>query len=180
MSTVVDALMQAQRMHLVTQVMENDKIARSVGLALTEAQVLHLLVLRPDQRTARALTRTTGLPTSTLTDIVERLVRAGFVERRRSTTDRRVVHLEPTERVQLLVERYAASPMSAQSGALLAGFTRDELAVVLRYFERANELASSGAPAEVRALPAGVDAGSAAARTPGGGARRKSAVRGTT
>ena len=124
----------AQQVHLVDNVMANDRIAREFGLGITEMQVLHLLLLRPEVSSARAIADASGLPTSTVTDIVERLVRAGFVDRTRDERDRRRVNLTLTDRVGQIQERYAASELTERLTSAAETFTEDELAVVLRWF----------------------------------------------
>jgi DNA-binding MarR family transcriptional regulator len=140
MSTTVESLMRAQQQHLVDQVMDNERVARSFGLGLTELQVLHLMVLRADARTLRALVGLTGLPSSTVADAVDRLVRAGFAARVRDEGDRRVVNLAPTERVALVAAAYADSAMAARGRQVVEEMGEAELRVVLTYFERLNQI----------------------------------------
>lgn len=137
-STVLPDLVLAQQVHLVDNVMANDRVAREFGLGLVDMQTLHLLLLRPDITTARGISTACALPTSTVTDIVDRLVRAGFVERVRDEQDRRRVHLVLTERIAEIQRRYADSEMSHRVASVASTFTDAELRVVLRWFEALN------------------------------------------
>lgn len=111
-------LVQAQQVHLVDNVMANDRIAREFGLGLTDMQTLHLLLLRPEVSTAKEVAEIAGLPTSTVTDIVDRLERAGLD---------------------------AYSSLGQTLDDVAAGFSEDELRVVLRWFQ-ALSAASSADP----------------------------------
>lgn len=133
-STVLRDLVHAQQVHLVDNVMANDRIAREFGLGLVDLQTLHLLVLHPQVRTAGGIADAAGFPTSTVTGIVDRLVRAGFVSRVRDEQDRRRVILRLTDRVAEIQERYAASELSEHVATVAASFTDKELRIVLRWF----------------------------------------------
>lgn len=67
---------------LVNAVLGNERIAREFDLLVTDLQTLHLLVLREDVRTPKQLSEATGLPTSTVTRVLDRLEEAGYVAAR--------------------------------------------------------------------------------------------------
>ena len=80
-------------MHLMSQA-----AADRVGINPTDLNCLNILSFS-GQLTAGELARATGLTTASITGVVDRLERAGFVRRERDARDRRrvVIHLE-TER----------------------------------------------------------------------------------
>lgn len=129
-------LTRAQQEHLVDQTMENERIAREFGLRLAELQLLHLLVLRPEVVTARQIADATGLATSTVSDMLERVERLGFVERHRDPHDRRRWVISPTASCERIAARYATSDMGRRMQRAVKGMTRDEIEAVLRYFVR--------------------------------------------
>ena len=131
-------LIVAQQQHLVDQVMDSDQVAREFGLSLAELQLLHLLVLQPDVRTGRELARTTGLSTSTIGGMVDRLDRLGFIERTRSDPDRRKVIITPTSATAAIQQRYAQGDLAQELERALVGFDEAEVATVLRYFRALN------------------------------------------
>ena len=137
-STLMRDLVTAQQVHLVDNVMANDRIAREFGLGLVDMQTLHLLLLRPEIATARAVSEASGLPTSTVADIVDRLEAAGFLERVRDDRDRRRVNLVLTDKVAQIQQRYADSDLSRQVAAVADTFTDAELGTVLRWFTALN------------------------------------------
>ncbi|MFC7259221.1 MarR family winged helix-turn-helix transcriptional regulator [Streptomyces lutosisoli] len=66
---------------------------REVGLPPSSLEVLCFLVTAPDQAAPmRLLSQTLGFSTAGTTGVVDRLADAGFVERRPSSSDRRVTY----------------------------------------------------------------------------------------
>ena len=70
---------------------------------------------------------------STITGIVDRMERDGLVARKRSETDRRVVHIEPTERGATIAAQIPVTAMEMFSAALssLSKHDRTELLRIL-------------------------------------------------
>jgi DNA-binding MarR family transcriptional regulator len=82
---------------------ERNYLARGL-ITLPQARVLLILMDREScsmQQIARAI----GLRASTITNMVDRLVRMGLVERRRSANDRRVVTVSLTAKGRRVLER---------------------------------------------------------------------------
>ncbi|WP_422934371.1 MarR family winged helix-turn-helix transcriptional regulator [Sinomonas sp. P47F7] len=136
MKDLLEQLTRAQQRHLVDQVMENEAIAREFGVSLAELQLLHLLVLRPDIVAAQQVVKATALPSSTVSDMLERLERLGFVERQRDPKDRRRWVITPTEQCQRIARRYTTSEMGRRMNVAVDEMTPDEIETVLRYFTR--------------------------------------------
>ena len=137
-ANLIAELLRAQQVHLVNQVMENDQIARRFGLSLVESQMLHLLALRPDILTATAVVRCTGLPRSTVADVVDRLVTSGYLQRKRDTVDRRLVKLKLTDRAAEIGRHYATGSAAERAHVLMADLDEAELKTLLRYFDLLN------------------------------------------
>lgn len=74
---------------MVAAILGNEKVARAHGLLVTDLQTLHLLVLSDDVRTPSQISDMTGMPTSTVTKLIDRLETSGYVRRRPDPTDRR-------------------------------------------------------------------------------------------
>ncbi len=125
----------AMQVQLVNSVLGNERIAREFGLLVTDLQTLHLMVLREDVRTPGQLSEASGLPTSTVTRVIDRLETAGFVRRVNDPTDRRRTNLELAhERIAPIVDHYAQ--LSTAHADINEEFTDEELDVVARYLER--------------------------------------------
>lgn len=119
---------------LVNAVLGNEHVARQHGLRVTDLQALHLLVLREDVRTPRGISEITGMPTSTVTKLIDRLEAGGYVRRMPDPSDRRSTHLE------LVAE--ALAPLQLLYGradedfdAVSREFTSAELDTVIRYLD---------------------------------------------
>jgi DNA-binding MarR family transcriptional regulator len=125
----------------------SEALASRLGVGMTDLECLDL-VARGSNVTAGALAKSTGLTTGAITGAIDRLERAGLVERRRDGEDRRkviVVGTAATGRADPWREQ-----MRRAVTRVLARYDEDDLA----FFERAlGELAEAakGVIASVRA-----------------------------
>ncbi|MFA1544000.1 MarR family winged helix-turn-helix transcriptional regulator [Actinomadura monticuli] len=134
-----DRIQRAFQVALVNAVLGNDRIARESGLVVTDTQALHLLVLRDDIRNAKQLSDATGISTSTVSRVIDRLERAGYVRRVPDPEDRRSARLElEMTKVQPLVDRYAEYVSHLEK--VNAGYTDDQLDLIAGYLEKTNGL----------------------------------------
>ncbi|MFG1943442.1 MarR family winged helix-turn-helix transcriptional regulator [Nonomuraea sp. NPDC048826] len=134
---------QALQRQLVAAVLGNERVARAHGLLVTDLQTLHLLVLRDDVRTPRQISDTTGMPTSTVTKLIDRLEAAGYVRRAPDPSDRRktVLELVP-ERIAPLRVLYGKTDQ--EFDALSAQFSPDDLDTVARYLDAVSDFYQLG------------------------------------
>lgn len=131
----VRAALQRQLVHAI---LGNELVAREHGLRVTDLQTLHLMVLRDDVRTPRQISDTTGMPTSTVTKLLDRLEQAGYVRRAPDPTDRRKTRIELVpEAIAPLRTLYGNT--DTEFDALSRQFTSDELSVVVRYLEAVSD-----------------------------------------
>lgn len=72
------------------------------------------------------LGREVGLPPSTLTAVIDRLERLGYVERVPSPTDRRSVRVRPTEKWRAMAQRVRRR-VDDELTAVLAGLPRERI-----------------------------------------------------
>ena len=87
-------------------VLHNHAVAQRVGLGASDSQLISLLNLHGPLTPGR-LAELTGLTTGTVTGVIDRLERSGFVRRERDTTDRRKVLVTPVpEAMATLGEHY--------------------------------------------------------------------------
>ncbi|MEV1128787.1 helix-turn-helix domain-containing protein [Agromyces sp. NPDC049794] len=120
---------------LVNAILGNERIARDFGLLVTDLQTLHLLVLRDDVRTPKRLSRTTGMPTSTVTRVVDRLEASGYLRRVNDPQDRRRINIELVmDRIEPIIIRYGQFTDALEQTH--AEFTEEELGIVARYLEQ--------------------------------------------
>jgi DNA-binding MarR family transcriptional regulator len=123
---------------LVNAVLTNERIAREFGLSITDLQTLHLLVLREDVRTPKQLSQTTGLPSSTVTRVLDRLEDSGYLRRRHDTTDRRQINIELViDAIEPIIGRYGQYADTLEQ--INIQFSEEELDTVAHYLEQTSD-----------------------------------------
>ena len=131
---VVSQVRGALQRQLVNAILGNERVARQHGLLVTDLQTLHLLVLREDVRTPRQISEVTGMPTSTVTKLVDRLEAAGYLRRTIDANDRRKTLLELVpEKITALQVLYGRT--DDEFDALTQTFDRRELETIIRFLE---------------------------------------------
>ena len=128
--------------------LHSKKLARQSGLTLPQVVCLRVLAKHdPPGLTGAAIGRAMRLSSPTVTGILDRLERGGYVERVRDTVDRRRVHVSLTQAGH---ERVRALP-SALDGAFLVRFgalPAREQADLLRSLERIVALMEEESPSD--------------------------------
>lgn len=130
----------------------HDAVAGYLKINRTDLRCLDLLDLR-GRLTAGELSAATGLSTGSVTVMLDRLERAGYVRRLRDPGDRRRVYAEPTE----LAAKYGTeiyAPLTAQAAPLYDRFTEDQLATIVDFLHTVSEF-YGGQIARVEALDPG-------------------------
>jgi DNA-binding MarR family transcriptional regulator len=109
-------------------VLHNQEVAQRFGLGGSDSQFLGLLTLHGPLTPGR-LSEMSGLTTGTVTGVIDRLERAGFVRRDRDATDRRKVLVSAVpEAVARMSEHYSAH--GKHMDAVLRRRNADELRVI--------------------------------------------------
>lgn len=112
-------------------------VAEQVGLGATEEKTL-LILSGLGPLTAGEIAQSTGLTTSSVTSLIDRLEQKGFVRRVRDTNDRRRVIVElDQEKFAGLTEVFAS--LQGDFDDLLSGYNDEELAVIEDYLTRTAE-----------------------------------------
>jgi DNA-binding MarR family transcriptional regulator len=121
-------------------VLLNDTVAKLVGANPTDLECLDLLGLG-GPTTAGKLAAHTGLTTGATTAVIDRLERAGFARRLRSTEDRRSVLVEALpDRLRQIEALY--QPLAVAVARLNEDYGDRQLAVIVDYLSRAVTLAT--------------------------------------
>jgi DNA-binding MarR family transcriptional regulator len=112
-------------------------VADAVGINQTDLHCVDVLS-RTGPVTAGTLAEQTGLSSGAMTTAIDRLVRAGFVERRPDERDRRRVVVALTEASLATAAFY--SEHAALSEELYASHTAAQMEMLLRFVRRGREL----------------------------------------
>lgn len=123
-------------------VVHNTAVAQRVGMGASDLQFVSLLNLN-GPLTPGNLAELTGLTTGTVTGVIDRLEKGGFVSRVRDTGDRRKVLVTPVpEGMAKLAQEYAVH--GDHSDAVLATRNAEDLKVIADFLADMN--ASPGKP----------------------------------
>ena len=131
---LTDRIGAAMRVVISSSVLTNERIARSVGINVVDSQTLSVIAERGTPMTAGEVSAATELTTSTTTRVLDRLEKAGFIERSTDPADRRKVVVSASPKMmEVMAEPYGR--ILQQLAALHEGFSPAELEVVARYLE---------------------------------------------
>ena len=131
---LLDSLRRVGREHSDATVIFHATIARSLGLNTTDEKAMSILE-RSGPLTAGELANSTGLATASVTELIDRLERKGFVRRARDPNDRRQIIVEPaSDRISRIAPLFESTTRSL--GKLFGRYTNEELAIILDFFER--------------------------------------------
>jgi DNA-binding MarR family transcriptional regulator len=119
----------------------NYRVGSEVGLKDVDLDVIDMID-RSGPLTPSALARRAGLHPATLTGVLDRLEKGGWIARERDPNDRRAVI------VQVVRDRYAEllglyTGMNRGMNKLLAKYSDDELAVIADFMQRTVEAGQS-------------------------------------
>lgn len=128
----------ALQRQIVHAILGNELVARQHGLRVTDLQALHLMVLRDDILTPRQISTVTGMPTSTVTKLIDRLEQAGYVRRAPDATDRRKTRIELINAAIAPLQTLYGT-LDTEFDAVSHQFSTAELDTVARYLDAVSE-----------------------------------------
>ncbi len=114
-------------------------VAARFGLHTTDLEVLDHVFLQPDI-TAGELSRSTGLSPGSMTALLDRLVRAGYIERRHDPADRRRVRVRVREETIAPIKAVYA-PIQQKMLGLWSTYDAPQLRVIIDFLTRSTDLA---------------------------------------
>jgi DNA-binding MarR family transcriptional regulator len=129
------AILGSVRRLIASSILFNHEVAEKLGLGASDGQFMTLLELHGPLTPGR-LAELSGLSTGTVTGVIDRLERAGFVRRDRAPDDRRkVIVSRDVERIEREV-----MPLYAGQGRrlfeLLGEYDEERLAVIAEFMSR--------------------------------------------
>jgi DNA-binding MarR family transcriptional regulator len=131
--TPTDRVVLEIRKFIAAAIFFNAQTAERVGLGLTDMQMLHMLQLYGPS-TPGKLGTWTGLSSGGVTVALDRLEKAGYVQRKRNPADRRslLITLIPV-RMRGLASLY--EEVESETRRVLATLPQGDLEAVIRFFE---------------------------------------------
>jgi DNA-binding MarR family transcriptional regulator len=130
-------LTEIRRMSIETMLL-SAVVAERVGINATDLSWLALI--EPEgEMTAGELAELSGLTTGAVTGLIDRLEKAGFVERRRAPDDRRKVFVCPKPGIKDRIDPYFARA-TEQVRELWRGYSDEELLLLKDFFLRTQEI----------------------------------------
>ena len=133
-AAILDVLARVGREHSDATVLFHSTIASLLGLHPTDYKVLGILE-RSGPMSAGEIARSSGLAMASVTDLVDRLERKGFVRRTRGSTDRRRVVVEPAIDREAAAKQVFASTRRSLAH-LYAEYSEEELRVIADFLDR--------------------------------------------
>ncbi|WP_448700737.1 MarR family winged helix-turn-helix transcriptional regulator [Mucilaginibacter sp. AW1-3] len=126
-------LMWAIRKYTRTTLLFQHLVAKSIGLNVTDAECIDFLQ-EMGPSTAGNLAKATGLTTGAITNVIDRLEKAGFVKRSHDPVDRRkvIVSFLPEKHTNAKIH-YTALAMEVQ--ALLSTYDEEQLDLLIKHTE---------------------------------------------
>lgn len=120
-----EIVMAAMREASALGILYSAMVARRLGVSSSDLECLDFVATQQPV-TAGALAKATGLTTGAITGVINRLIKAGFVERDRPASDRRKVLLTTTAAFRTEVVPLF-EPMQRLQGEVIAGRTDAQL-----------------------------------------------------
>ncbi|MEU6559666.1 MarR family transcriptional regulator [Nocardia nova] len=124
---------------ITSVVVFHEAVGALLGISATDRKSLDLISRGPV--TAGDLARFTGLSTGAITGMIDRLVKAGYVERRADPADRRrvLVHRREDTRLDEVLPA-VFGPLGADMAELNTQYTPEQLAAIADYMARTREI----------------------------------------
>jgi DNA-binding MarR family transcriptional regulator len=133
--TLNQAIREALRDLSVELSLLNQRISGHLDLKGTDLQCLDLID-RHGPLSPSMLARLAGLHPATMTGVIDRLERGGWIMRERDPSDRRGVVLQPVPGRRADILRLA-SGMNAELAKICADYSSDDLELIARFLRRA-------------------------------------------
>lgn len=127
------------REFITAVVMFHESVGRLLGLTGVERKCLDILA-RQGPMTAGGIAEHTGLTTGAVTGLIDRLRKAGFVDRESDPDDRRrvLVSLRPSTRLDA-VRPQVFGPLGVDMAEITAGYSQAELEAIADFLHRTTE-----------------------------------------
>ncbi len=139
-SELLDALENQTRELSSRTVLFHHFIGELLGLNPTDHKCLDIIIRTKSPMTASQLAEETGLSTGAITGVVDRLEKAGYVNRKRDPNDRRLIYVDPLLDKAMIKMGPIFEPIRQSSRNLYSQYTDDELELILDFIINCNKM----------------------------------------
>jgi DNA-binding MarR family transcriptional regulator len=115
-------------------------IGERLGLNPTDHKCLDIIMRAQLPMTASKLAEETGLSTGTITGVMDRLEKAGYVKRKRDPNDRRLIYIKPLLDKAMIKMGPIFEPLRKASVKLYTKYTDEELTTILDFITNCNRM----------------------------------------
>jgi DNA-binding MarR family transcriptional regulator len=137
-SDLVEKVILGARQYGISSVLFRNLIGERLGVNVTDMECLGL-IFHKGLATPSELARHTGLTSGATTAMLDRLEKAGLIERKPNPNDRRGTIITLAKAGTERVAPWFKSAREAQN-ALISSYSEEELDVLSDFFERATEM----------------------------------------
>ena len=139
-SQLLDSLEEQSRELSTRTVIFHHLIGERLGLNPTDHKCLDVIVRTRTPMTATQLAEETGLSTGTITGVMDRLEKAGYVKRKRDPNDRRLIFIKPLLEKAMIKLGPIFEPMRQATRNLYSEYTDEELTTILDFITSCNRV----------------------------------------
>ena len=115
-------------------------IGECLGLNPTDHKCLDVVIRARTPMTATQLAEETGLSTGTITGVMDRLEKAGYVKRKRDSNDRRLIFIKPLLDKAMIKLGPIFEPMRQATMNLYSKYTDEDLTTILDFITNCNRM----------------------------------------
>ncbi|SMH57380.1 MarR family winged helix-turn-helix transcriptional regulator [Mesorhizobium australicum] len=123
-------------------VMVSQAVASRFGLNTTDLECLDALVMKGGEATVGELGQATGLTSGATTTLLDRLTKAGYVERAADPHDRRKVGVRIRKDAIAPIQAIYA-PLASQMDVVWSRYSVEDLAIILDFMTRATAVTAA-------------------------------------
>lgn len=137
----VQEIRKLSQKYAYTSIQLHETIAKKAGFSGTDHKYLGFFLQR-GKLTAGELSELTGLTTGSVTALIDRFEKKGFVKRHADSADRRKVYIVPdSEKIMALLKPFY-QVFQDETQKLIASFSSNEREVIESYLAKALQLAN--------------------------------------
>jgi DNA-binding MarR family transcriptional regulator len=138
---LIDSVADEGRKMSTQTVLFHTAVAERLGLNPSDHKCGDLIQSHPEPMTAGRLAELTGLSTGAITGVIDRLERAGFVERSEDPKDRRRVVVRPTPERMPDLRRFF-EPLRSAMQAVCEKYSERELELLIDFMQRCRQVSA--------------------------------------